>query len=239
MRYRIISKPSYSLVEAYLDAGEEIVAEAGAMAYMKNVEMVTEAGGIGRALKRSLLGGESFFLNRYRCISGEGVVGLAPNYPGDVDLVDVNGTVYVQSESFLAGSPALNIDIKWGGAKAFFSGESLFLLKISGAGWLFISSFGGLERIDLQNDEITVDTGHIVAFTEGLEWSVGKAGNLKSLFFSGEGLVARFRGTGSIWVQTRTTDGFLYWVASYLQKSGRGKAALAGGLLGALMASRR
>ncbi len=239
MRYRIIGKPSYSLVEAYLDAGEEIVAEAGAMAYMKNVEMVTETGGVGGAIKRSLLGGESFFLNRYRCMAGKGVVGLAPNYPGDVELVEVSGTLYVQSGSFLAGAPTLNIDIKWGGAKAFFSGEGLFLLKISGTGWLFISSFGGLERIDLQNDEITVDTGHIVAFTEGLEWSVGKAGNLKSLFFSGEGLVARFRGTGSIWVQTRTTDGFLYWVASHLQHSGKSKAAIAGGLLGALMAGKK
>ncbi len=238
MQYRIISKPSYSLVEVCLDGGEEIIAEAGVMAYMKNVDIITETRGIGGALKRSLLGGESFFLNRFRCNASTGLVGLAPRFPGDVELVEMNNnTLYVQSGSFLAGAPTINIDTKWSGAKGFFSGEGLFLLKITGNGGIFLSSFGGIEKIDLQGDEITVDTGHIVAFTDGLEWSVGKAGNLKSFLFSGEGLVARFRGVGSIWIQTRTLDSFLDYIATRIQKDS-GKSAIALGLLGGILKAR-
>ena len=49
-----------------------------------------------------------------------------------------------------------------------------------------------------------VDTGHLVAFTDGVEYSIGKVGGLVSLIGGGEGLVMKFRGEGKVWVQTRT-----------------------------------
>jgi uncharacterized protein (AIM24 family) len=57
-----------------------------------------------------------------------------------------------------------------------------------------------------------VDTGHVVAFTEGLEYSVSRIGGYKSLFFSGEGLVCRFSGNGRLWIQTRKLGAFARWV---------------------------
>ena len=47
------------------------------------------------------------------------------------------------------------------------------------------------------------DTTHMVAFTQGLQYSVRSVGGLKSLFLSGEGLVCEFRGQGRLWMQTR------------------------------------
>ena len=71
MKYRILSKPSYSLLELQLE-NEEVIAETGAMVYMKNVELKTEMkGGLLGGLKRTLLGGESFFINRFYS-KGEG-----------------------------------------------------------------------------------------------------------------------------------------------------------------------
>jgi len=60
--------------------------------------------------------------------------------------------------------------------------------------------------------QYVVDTGHIVAFTEGLQYQVGRIGGYKSLFFSGEGLVCRFTGTGRVWIQTRKLGAFSNWV---------------------------
>jgi len=77
MEYRIVGRPSYSLLELKLKPGEEVLAETGAMVYMKDVELKTEMkGGLLGGLKRSLLGGESFFVNRF-VSRGEGILGLA------------------------------------------------------------------------------------------------------------------------------------------------------------------
>lgn len=145
MEHRIVGRPSYSMLELKLRPGEEVLAETGAMVYMKDVELKTEMkGGLLGGLKRSLLGGESFFVNRF-VSRGEGVLGLAPTYQGDIIHIPLNGTILAQSGAFLASSDGIEVDTKWGGGRTFFAGEGLFLLKIEGTGDLFLSSFGSIE----------------------------------------------------------------------------------------------
>ncbi len=215
MRHRIYASPSYSLLEIELDAGEEVQAEPGAMVYMRGVEIATEMrGGIFGGLKR-MLAGESFFVNRFRAVESGAVVGLAPPYQGDIAHVRVDGKIYAQSGAFLASSPEVKIDSKWGGARSFFAGEGLILLKIEGGGDVFLSSFGGIveKKVD---GRFVVDTGHIVAFDDTLDFSVRRVGGLKATLLSGEGLVAEFRGSGRIWIQTRSVADYVGWLASLL-----------------------
>ena len=215
MEHRIIARPSYSLLELKLGSGEEVVAETGAMVYMRNVELKTEMkGGLLSGLKRSLLGGESLFLNRF-VSKGDGLIGLAPPYQGDIIHVPLNGRIYAQSGAFLASSPEITIDTKWGGARTFFAGEGLFLLKLDGSGDLFLSSFGGIEEIEVDGS-LVVDTGHIVAFDNTLNFKVKKVGGLKATILSGEGLVAEFSGSGKVWIQTRSVSDYIGWISSLL-----------------------
>ena len=95
--------------------------------------------------------------------------------------------------------------------KGFFSGQRLFLIRASGTGDLWFNTFGALVPVDVDG-EYVVDTGHIVAFTEGLDYRVASVGGYKSLFFSGEGLVCRFSGRGRVWIQTRRIGAFASWV---------------------------
>ena len=95
--------------------------------------------------------------------------------------------------------------------KGFFSGESLFLIKCSGNGDLWFNTYGALFEVEVDG-EYLIDTGHIVAFTEGLDYSISKIGGYKSLFFSGEGFVCRFKGKGKIWAQTRKIGALVNWV---------------------------
>jgi uncharacterized protein (TIGR00266 family) len=217
MKHRILSRPSYSLLELELESGEEVQAETGAMVYMKNVELKTEMkGGLFGGLKRSLLGGESFFINRF-VSKGRGLLGLAPRYQGDIVHIPMEGRMYAQSGAFLASSPEINVDTKWGGTRTFFAGEGLFLLKLDGSGDLWLSSFGGIEEVEVE-DYLKVDTGHIVAFEEGLDFKISRAGGLKATLLSGEGLVAEFSGSGKVWIQTRSIGEYLGWLASLLPK---------------------
>ena len=213
--YTVEYRPSFALLTVELDAGESIRAEAGAMvSHSDGVGVETEAnGGLLGSLKRSVLGGESFFQNTYTA-STDGHVTLAPPLPGDIVAHELEDeTFYVQSGSYLASDPGMALDTEFGGARTFFGGEGLFLLKLTGSGPVFLSSYGAIHEVELDAGETyTVDTGHIVAFEGDVDFDVSRVGGLRSTLFSGEGLVARFQGPGRVWIQSRSEDALLAWL---------------------------
>jgi uncharacterized protein (TIGR00266 family) len=220
MRVGIEYSPAYAIANIGLDEGEGIRTEAGAMVAMSpNMAMETKAqGGVLGGLKRMALGGESFFINTYTALGGPGEVTVGPALPGDViHLPLADHTVFVQSGSYLACGTGIEVDTKWGGAKTFFSGEGLFLLKCTGTGDLVLSSYGAVKTLDLaQGQTHLMDTGHMVAFSEGTGYEVQKVGGWKSTLLSGEGLVVKLTGPGRVWMQTRSPGGFIAWLVPQL-----------------------
>jgi uncharacterized protein (TIGR00266 family) len=213
MKYKITGKPDFSLAEVTLAAGEKVTAESGAMAAMSaNMQIETKAkGGLLGGLKR-MVAGESFFTNTFHPEGGEGSIKLAPSAPGDIEALELNGqTYYMQAGAYLAHVGDIEIDTKWGGVKSFFAGEGFFLLKVSGTGTVFFSSYGGLKRVTV-NGEYIVDTTHIVAFPSTMNYNVQTVGGLKATFLSGEGIVCRYTGQGDIYIQTRSGPAFAFWV---------------------------
>jgi uncharacterized protein (TIGR00266 family) len=214
MEHQIKNKPDYASLHLLLDDGEQIVTESGAMMAMdRGLEMETNAkGGVMGALKRAA-GGESLFLNTYTSTGTAQRLDLGPSTPGDIEHRQLHGdALMVQSGSYMASTPEIQVDTKWGGAKTFFGGEGLFMLKCSGKGHLWFSSYGAIHAVDV-NETYVVDTSHIVAFEDTLSFKVKSVGGLKSLFFSSEGLVCEFSGSGKLYLQTRSASalaGFLH-----------------------------
>ena len=220
MQAEIRHQPSYAITYLTLTPGEAARVEGGAMVMMsEGLEMETKAqGGLLKSLGRAALGGESFFVNTYRAPGGGGWLAVAPKMPGDMAVLELGGqTMLVQSGSFVASSEAITTDTKWGGAKTFFSSEGLFMLRCEGAGTLVMSSFGAIERMELATGQkVIMDTGHLVAMTEGMQYEIRKVGGWKSTLFSGEGLVVHVTGPGTLYTQTRSPDAFISWLAPML-----------------------
>jgi uncharacterized protein (TIGR00266 family) len=139
---------------------------------------------------------------------------VAPALTGDLIVLDMQDeTLMVQSGSYLASAMSITTDTQWSGAKTFFASEGLIMLRAQGSGPLLLSSYGAIHEINLGAGEtITIDTGHLVAFTQDIGFEVRKVGGMKSLFFSGEGLVVDLTGPGRVLTQTRSTDQFLSWL---------------------------
>ena len=219
MKYEVKYGPAYALGIISLEAGEKIQAETGAMVSMSDSIKIETGmkGGILGGLKRSVLGGESFFLNTFEA-EQPGEVTLAPALPGDIMALDMAGqTLLIQSGSFLAATPDIEIDTKWGGAKTFFSREGLFMLKCTGSGTLFVSSYGGIHLVELEpGQRYTVDTGHMVAFDDSVTYDVGRVGSWKSTLLGGEGLVCKLTGPGRFYLQTRNPESFIEWLVPKL-----------------------
>jgi uncharacterized protein (TIGR00266 family) len=222
MNVEILYPSAYALANVTLGPSETIRAEAGAMVMMDaDVQIKTEArGGLLKSFSRAVLGQESFFVNTFVAGPNGSSLALAPSLPGDVIVMQLDRQeLIVQSGSYLAGAATIEVETKWGGARSFFGGEGLFMLRCSGSGPLVVSSYGAIHRMTLAaGQRLVVDTGHIVAFDGTMSFQVQKAGSWKSTIFGGEGFVCAFTGPGELYAQTRSPEAFLGWLIPRLPR---------------------
>lgn len=221
MKHTIEFGPVFSIIKLQMEAGEKIKAEAGAMVSMSpSIELKTTTTGKGFfGAIGAMVGGESLFSSEFTA-NDSGELVLAPSAPGDIVHIPMNGgTILAQGGAYLAGSKDLTITAQ-GSFKAMFSGEGLFLSKITGQGDLFVSSYGAVYTKTLAQGELyRVDTGHIVAFDETVTYKLKKAAKgIFSSLASGEGLVGEYSGPGRIWIQTRNIRSLAQLLMPFLPK---------------------
>ena len=222
MNVELLHRPDSAIARITLDAGEELIAEAGAMIAMNDsIQANTtlrqgRGGGVFGGLKR-MVAGESLFLSTFRSFQDGNEVWLAPKLIGDLLVYQMQGQdLIVQATSYLACSSQVDMDLGFQGLKSVFSGESIFWLTISGYGMVLLNSFGGIYEIDVDGEYI-VDTGHIVAFERSLDFSITKPGSSwLGAFLGREGLVAKFRGRGKLFCQTHNPGAFGSLIGSRL-----------------------
>jgi len=222
MKYEILYPGAFPIIQARLAAGEGLKAESDAMVSMSttiDVEGKLEGGilgGIGR-----MLSGEKLFFQTLIAKRGPGEVLLAPGIPGDITDVELDGTysLVVQKDGFLAGTMGLEIATKTQNLmQGLFSGEGFFILKVSGKGTVFLSSYGAIHAVNLEaGEERIIDNNHLVAWPDYMQYSIEKAssGWISSLT-SGEALVCRFRGPGVVLIQTRNPQAFGGWLKQFI-----------------------
>lgn len=207
--YEIEHSPAYASLRIDLKANQSVLVESGAMAAMDSwIKMQSKVrGGLMKGIGR-MLSGESLFMSEFTAQERPGQLYLSPGVPGDVQHYHLNGNgLMIQSSGFVAASPTVEIDTKFQGFKGFFSGESLFLLRATGTGNIWFSSYGAIAEIPVTGDYV-VDTGYIVAFEDTLNYNVEMLGGLsfkglRTGILGGEGLVCRFSGRGRLWIQSR------------------------------------
>ena len=239
------------VVSIELDPNETVIAEAGSMNWMDSgisfeAKMgdgtEPDSGVMGKlfSVGKRVLTGESIFLTHFTNIeSGKKEVAFAAPYPGSiiaVDLKDVNGEILCQKDAFLCAAMGTNVAIAFNkriGA-GFFGGEGFILQKLSGNGLAFLHAGGTVVKKELNNQTLLIDTGCIVAFSTGLDYSIERAGNLKSMIFGGEGLfLATIKGTGTVYLQSLPFSRMADRILQNAPKKG-GKSKGEGSILGGL-----
>jgi uncharacterized protein (TIGR00266 family) len=164
---------------------------------------ITLKGHVKFSVKKLIAGGEM----AHSTFTGPGELLLAPPCLGDITNIRLTGseTWSVGRDAFLAATQGVVKEYKRQGiSKAMFSGEGLFVYKISGTGVLWIASLGAIIRKDLQEGErYIVDNGHLVAWNTKYILERVASGGIVSALSSGEGLVCKFTGPGTVFLQTR------------------------------------
>ena len=113
---------------------------------------ITLKGAIKFSVKKLIAGGE-IATSTY---TGPGEILMAPPFLGDITTLRLTGDEQwnVGKDAFIAATMGVVKDLKSQGfSKAMFSGESLFVYKISGKGLMWISSFGAIIRKDVSQEK--------------------------------------------------------------------------------------
>jgi uncharacterized protein (TIGR00266 family) len=228
MRYEIDNAPSYTIVTVYLDEGERIGAEPGAMiSRSESVEPETSVGGgsVTGMVKRAISDEQDVVENFFEGTASGGHVTLGAAMPGDIVPVEIGetGPIKVQSGGTVAwvDSVEKSTGLNEGG-NLFTSGE-LTVLALDGTGTAFLSAFGAIHEVAVTPDDpVIVDEDHLLAWSAGLDVSRTTDGGIKSAVLGGEGRVTRLSGTGNVWLQTRDPATFRAQMSPPGQQGGGG-----------------
>jgi uncharacterized protein (TIGR00266 family) len=213
MKFQIEQRHEYAWLNIQVPKDQKLFVEASSMAATSsNMKMrALFKGGLRRFLSR-----ESLFISEFTASGIDGEVSIAPGPSGDMGHYKLeNNNFYIASTGYVAHTEGVNYETKFQKlSQGLLSGAGWFLVKMSGQGDVWFNSYGALLEMDV-TDDLVLDNGHIVAFTEGVEYDIIKLGGYKSLFFSGEGFVCKFRGKGKVYVQTKKPAALIGWAQAF------------------------
>ena len=236
-------------VEIELDPGESVIAEAGTMMYLEDdITFETKMGdgsdpdqgawGKLESAGKRTIAGESLFLTHFtNAGSGKRKAAFAAPYPGKViplDLAQIGGRIIAQKEAFLCAAMGTKLDIAFNKkiGTGLFGGEGFILEDIQGDGLAFVHAGGTIIEKRLAGESLRIDTGCIVAFEPQIDYSIERAGNLKSMMFGGEGIfLATLQGAGHVWLQSLPFNRLADRVVANVRPGGSdGEGSVLGGI---------
>ena len=208
MRYQIKGE-TLPVVICQLEAGERMITEGGAMAWMSpNMQMETSTnGGLGKAFGR-MFSGESIFQNIYTAQGGNGLIAFASSFPGSIRAFEIapGQEMIFQKSAFLAGEGTIQLSAHFNKkfSAGLFGGEGFILQKVSGHGIVFAEFDGHVVEYELQpGQQIVIDSGHLAAMTPSCNMEIKTVPGVKNALFGGEGIFNTVvTGPGRVWVQT-------------------------------------
>lgn len=227
MNFTIENNSQFPFVEIALDKGEKAYIQRGGMVYHSpsvklNTKLNAKGSGLGKLVKavgRSMVSGESTFITEATSEVDGGVLALAPNVPGQVMALEIGDRQYrLNDGAFLAldGSAFYTMERQSFG-RALFGGQGgLFVMTTEGEGTLLVNAFGAIKKIELQDQEMTIDNAHVVAWSKELTYDIHLENGFLQSVGTGEGVVNTFRGTGEIYVQSLNVETFAKVLGTYI-----------------------
>lgn len=212
-RYEVIDPHSTTAtVRIHIPDGESVKAIPGCMvATSANIQI---KGKIKKSFK-AIFGPDDARSQTLTAVDGPGWVLLAPSFSGSIRPISITEEVCVGDDAFLASIGDIESTSKSQRlSKAVFSGSGLYVKKVKGRGVIFVCAVGSMMTLELREGEgVVVDNGHLVTWPAAMQYDMQKAS--KSWFgsgVSGEGVVAKMVGPGTVNIQTRNGEEMAAWI---------------------------
>ena len=208
MKYEIFGEVAQH-VQLCLEPGVEVWASKGSlMAYSGQVNWELKIpSGVDGAIRR-LMAGEGIALTSIATSHADQHVMLSAGTAGHIAAWDLSdGPITSMRGAFLAAwGEEIDIDVTFARrpSAALFGGAGLFLQHVSGKGTVLVHGSGDFyERQLADGEELLVSSGHLAAFASTIDYDIHGVGNMKKMFFGGEGLfMTRLKGPGKVLLQS-------------------------------------
>lgn len=215
MNVKELGNNSFSYLQVDLEPGESIKTESGAMASMDaGIDLQPKLnGGIIGALLLKFLGKETAIISHFFNKSTKSQrLYLTQPLIGQIEVAALdNSSLYTQPGAFIACTEGVKLSLRWAGFSSWIAGEGLFRVEVSGTGKVWYGAFGAVVTKEVKGEYI-VDSGHLLAYPQNIELKAKLSGGIFSSFFSGEGIVLKLTGNGTIKLQTRSIGGLAGWL---------------------------
>jgi uncharacterized protein (TIGR00266 family) len=219
MKYQISSDSISAVVNIKLDQNEQVRIQRGAMVSQTSgitLEGKTN-GGIFSALGKSLTSGESIFKTIASSNKANQTIVIAPPSLGAIKVLPVNSSNQwrLNDQAYLACDITVDYNMKRQSlGRALVGGTGgLYVMETVGQGELLINGFGEIMEVNLDgSEEYIVDNDHVLAWSSSLNYDIAIASGTFG-FKSGEGVVNRFNGVGTVYIQTRSLTPLAQMVA--------------------------
>jgi uncharacterized protein (TIGR00266 family) len=209
--------PGFGVARLLLAPAEPVQVEPGAMlatSYGISIEAKPHSG-LLRSLTRSA---NPPPVAVFTAPAEGGWVDVAPSLPGDLHVLELDGTVgwCVARTGWLASAGTARLDTQWPGFRVLLGSDDGFLTHLSGTGAAVLACYGALDVVTLRAGEfITVHPGHVVAFADAMQTrlrAISQSGSQSVR--TGDGLVFDFAGPGVVLTQTRNPLGMVNWLGA-------------------------
>lgn len=227
MKYTIENNKNFPLINIELEAGEKVYIERGCMIYHSTgIKLNTKVNGKGsgfgklmRAVGRSVTSGESVWITEAEAKDMDGNLAIAPSMPGEVLSLNLGEKQYrINDGKFLAMDTSASYSMeKQSVGKAVFSGTGgFYVMTTDGEGTVLCNAYGSIKKIELEDDEITIDNNHVVAWSKELTYDIGFDNGFMESIGNGEGIVNKFKGSGEIYIQSLNFETFAGRIEEFL-----------------------
>ena len=227
-KFKIVNSPSFASVVVLLEKGQSVYCNYGSMNYCDGtVDISTKSQGFFRSLIRKFFTTSSYFLNYYTGVyDKETMVSFSSYFPGDIIAMRIKkGESYtMSSHGFLCATPNVKLSKTSRFRNLIVRNEQVFFNEVSlmddcqEDGMVWISSYGGFDKVEVKAGESIKVNGGIFAFTESYNtFTLTTEGNLKSFLFSGETILMRFQGPCTIYVHSQNFVEYTKYLKSMMK----------------------
>lgn len=216
------------VLEITLDAGEQVIAEGGDVAWLTpgfDIQTSTAFGSGGKGgflsgLKR-MVGGGQLFLTQYTASSTGGFVAFATHLPGTIRelTIDPSDSFMVQAGSFMASTAHVEVSVglqtKLGAG--LLGGAGVVFQKLAGNGTAWVQLAGEIVEYELKAGEsLLIHPGHLALYRAEMQLEFATIKGVKNKFFGDSLFLAQLHGPGHVWLQSMTPAKLAAAIEPYL-----------------------
>ncbi|WP_297815485.1 TIGR00266 family protein [uncultured Lactobacillus sp.] len=227
MKYTIDKQMQFPLIDIELEPSERVYIQRGSMVYHStSISLNTKVNGAGsgigklmRAVGRSVTSGESFWITEAEAEKETGHLAIAPSLPGEILPLQLGDKQYrINDGKFLAmdGSASYSMKKQSLGRALLAGTGGFFVMTTEGDGVVLCNAYGSIKKIELNNDEITIDNNHVVAWSTDLDYDIHFDNGFIQSIGTGEGIVNTFKGSGEVYIQSLNIETFAGKLSKFL-----------------------